>query len=78
MNFLVLQLRHEISHDSDFLKACQDHLPFSSGIPVVCSFPVDEEGEVEEGEAAALHRDVWDSNCNPWPLPQRQVSHSVI
>lgn len=49
--------------------------PLHPGIPVVFSFPVDGAVEEEEGAAAALHRDVWDSNCNLWPLPQRQVSH---
>lgn len=51
----------------------------SPDIPVAFSFPEEEKGEeVEDREAAALHRDVWDSSCNPWPLPQRQVSHAVI
>lgn len=76
----VLPIRHEVSYDSDFLRPAKTTCPLPPGIPVVFSFPQEEEGEVEEeeeGEAAALHRDVWDSNCNPWPLPQRQVSQPV-
>lgn len=75
----LLLLRYEVSYWQWFPEACQDQLPSSLGIPVVFSFPEDDEREEEEeGEAAALHRDVWDSSCNPWPLPQRQVSYLVI
>lgn len=59
-----------------FPEACHQHLPPFFGIPVVCSFSVDEEAEDEE--AAAIHRDVWESSCNLWPLPKHQVSYLVI
>lgn len=59
-----------------FPEGCQHHLPFFYGIPVVSSFSEDEEAEDEE--AAVMHREVWESSCNLWPLPKHQVSYLVI